>query len=96
MSLSRQEVEQISLLARLRLSEEELATMTDQLGKIVGYVEQLQALDVTNVEPMAHAVEMQNVFRPDEVAPSLDRAAALANAPKQDGEFFLVPPVLGE
>lgn len=70
--------------------------MTAQLGQIVGYVEQLGELDTENVEPMAHAVEMVNVFRADEIRPSLDRRDALANAPQHDEECYLVPAVLGE
>jgi aspartyl-tRNA(Asn)/glutamyl-tRNA(Gln) amidotransferase subunit C len=96
MPLTRQEVEKVSLLGRLLLQPDELDRMTSQLGQIVGYVEQLGELDTENVEPMAHAVKMQNVFRADEVRPSLDRAAALANAPQQDSECYLVPAVLGE
>ncbi|MBC8870764.1 MAG: Asp-tRNA(Asn)/Glu-tRNA(Gln) amidotransferase subunit GatC [Planctomycetes bacterium] len=96
MSLSRQEVEKVSLLARLRLTEEELDLMTSQLGQIVEYVEQLSALDTEDVEPMAHAVEIQNVFADDEVASSLDRDQALANAPKRDDECYRVPAVLGD
>jgi aspartyl-tRNA(Asn)/glutamyl-tRNA(Gln) amidotransferase subunit C len=100
MSLTRQEVEKVSLLGRLLLTPEELDRMTSQLGGIVAYVEQLSELDAEisekQVEPMAHAVEMTNVFRADEVRPSLDRVDALANAPQQDGECYLVPAVLGE
>lgn len=96
MALTRQDVEKVSLLARLQLAPDELDRMTEQLGAVVGYVEQLNELDVTNVEPMAHAVPTSNVFRPDELRPSLDRAAMLANSPKADGEFYLVPAVLGE
>jgi len=96
MSLSRPEVEKVSLLARLRLSEEELDLMTSQLGQIVEYVEQLSELDTENVEPMAHAVQIQNVFADDEVGPSLDRDQALANAPKRDDECYRVPAVLGD
>jgi aspartyl-tRNA(Asn)/glutamyl-tRNA(Gln) amidotransferase subunit C len=95
-SLTRQDVEKVSLLARLLLTPDELDRMTTQLGAIVGYVEQLNELDVAGVEPMAHAVPTSNVFRPDELCPSTDRAAMLANAPKADGEFYLVPAVLGE
>lgn len=95
MSLSRQEVQRVSLLARLRLTDEELDTMTDQLGRVVDYVAQLAELDTQNVQPMAHAVEVTNVFRPDQQRPSLDRDEALANAPHQDGQFYLVPAVLG-
>lgn len=96
MGLSREEVEKVSLLARLMLSEEELATMTVQLGQVVDYMALLTELDTTGVEPMAHAVERTNVFRDDEPRPSLPREAALQNAPQQDGECYLVPAVLGE
>ena len=96
MALSRADVEKVSLLARLELTPEELDTMTQQLGQIVGYVELLAELDTENVQPMAHALDVANVFAEDEVRPSLDRAAALANAPHQDGHFYLVPAVLGE
>ena len=66
------------------------------MGQIVAYVESLAELDTEKVEPMAHALDVSNVFATDEQRPSLDRAAALANAPHQDGEFYLVPAVLGE
>ena len=74
MSLTREQVEKVSLLGRLRLSDAELDTMTVQLAAIVGYIELLAELDTSNVAPMAHAVELHNVFRPDEVRPSVDRA----------------------
>jgi aspartyl-tRNA(Asn)/glutamyl-tRNA(Gln) amidotransferase subunit C len=96
MSLTRQDVEKVSLLARLRLTEAELETMTPQLDKIVGFVEQLNELDTANVQPMAHAMEMHNVFADDIVRPSLEREAALSNAPKHDDECYRVPAVLGE
>jgi len=96
MSLSREQVEKVSLLARLRLSETELETLTAQLGQVVDYMVLLGELDTENVEPMAHAVEISNVFRDDELQPSCDRAEMLARAPHADGEFYLVPAVLGE
>jgi aspartyl-tRNA(Asn)/glutamyl-tRNA(Gln) amidotransferase subunit C len=96
MSLSRDDVEKVALLGRLRLSPQELDTMTAQLGAIVGYVDLLAELNTEDVEPMAHAVELTNVFRSDEERPSLSLAEALANAPHQDGQFYLVPAVLGE
>jgi aspartyl-tRNA(Asn)/glutamyl-tRNA(Gln) amidotransferase subunit C len=100
MSLSRQDVEKVSLLGRLLLTPPELDLMTSQLGGIVAYVEQLAELDqeiaAKNVQPMAHAVELTNVFRADEVRPSLERPAALANAPQHDEECYRVPAVLGE
>ena len=95
-SLSRQDVEKVSLLSRLRLGAEELEHMTAQLGQIVGYVDQLSELDTTNVLPMAHAVEMANVFADDCVQPSCDRELVLANAPKRDDACYRVPAVLGE
>ncbi|HEV7222685.1 MAG TPA: Asp-tRNA(Asn)/Glu-tRNA(Gln) amidotransferase subunit GatC [Pirellulales bacterium] len=96
MSLSREQVEKVSLLARLRLSDAELETLTAQLGQVVDYMDLLGELDTENVEPMAHAVEISNVFRADELRPSFDRAEMLARAPHADGEFYLVPAVLGE
>jgi aspartyl-tRNA(Asn)/glutamyl-tRNA(Gln) amidotransferase subunit C len=96
MSLSRADVEKVSLLARLKLSEQELGTMTSQLTAIVDYVEQLKELNTSGVEPMAHAVELRNVFADDALRPSLPREAALANAPKKDDEYYRVPAVLGE
>lgn len=96
MSLQRADVEKVSLLGRLKLSEAELDTMTAQLVRIVDYIEQLNELDTANVEPMAHAVELHNVFAEDVVQPSLPRAAALANAPKRDEECYRVPAVLGD
>ena len=93
-TLTRDEVAKVALLARLRLGEEELDRMTHQLGAILGYVERLGEVDTEGVEPMAHAVERTNVFREDVEAPMLPREAALANAPKTDGQFFLVPQIL--
>jgi aspartyl-tRNA(Asn)/glutamyl-tRNA(Gln) amidotransferase subunit C len=96
MSITREQVLKVSLLARLQLSEAELETMTTQLGQIVGYVDQLRELDTSGVTPMAHALDVANVFVADELRPSLPREAALANAPHHDGECYLVPAVLGE
>jgi aspartyl-tRNA(Asn)/glutamyl-tRNA(Gln) amidotransferase subunit C len=92
--LSIEEVAKVALLARLRLSPDELKTFTGQLNAIVHFVEQLQELDTRDVEPLAHGVEIRNVFRDDVRGPSLPREAALANAPKRDEESYLVPTVL--
>ena len=96
MSISRQEVEKVSLLGRLMLSEAELDTMTHQLGDILAYMELLGEVDTQGVEPMAHALDVSNAFREDLVQKSLDREEALANAPHRDAECYLVPAVLGE
>jgi aspartyl-tRNA(Asn)/glutamyl-tRNA(Gln) amidotransferase subunit C len=94
MALSREEVEKVALLGRLRLSDAELEKFTTQLNQIVGYVEQLGELETEDVEPMAHPLPIQNVFRADEVTPSIGVDAALEGAPKRDENFYLVPPVL--
>ncbi len=94
MSLTAEEVAKVALLARLRLAPGELELFTGQLNAIVGFVEQLGELDTANVEPLAHGVEVHNVFREDVRGPSLSREEALANAPKRNSESFLVPAVL--
>ena len=96
MAITRQDVEKVALLSRLQLSEAELATMSQQLVEIVAYVDHLAQVNTEGVEPMAHAVERVNVFRPDRVAESLPREEALAGAPHHDPRGYLVPAVLGE
>ncbi len=96
MSLSREAVNKVALLARLDLTDAELATMTTQLQAIVGYVDSLNELNTDAVAPLSHPVDVNNVFREDVLQPSTDREAMLANAPKRDGECYLVPAVLGE
>jgi aspartyl-tRNA(Asn)/glutamyl-tRNA(Gln) amidotransferase subunit C len=96
MAISRADVEKVALLSRLRLSEAELDTMTTQLAQIVTYVDHLAEVDTENVLPMAHAVEVHNVFRDDQVASSLPREDALANAPHRSDAGYLVPAVLGD
>ena len=96
MSISRQDIEKVALLARLQLTEDELSKMTTELAQIVGYVDQLGEVNTDGIEPMAHAIEIKNVFREDAVAPSLPRDEALANAPHHDNRGYLVPAVLGE
>jgi aspartyl-tRNA(Asn)/glutamyl-tRNA(Gln) amidotransferase subunit C len=96
MSISRTDVEKVALLGRLRLTEAELSTITSELAQIVGYVDQLSEVNTEGVEPMAHAIEVVNVFRADDVTPSLSREEALSNAPHHDGRGYLVPAVLGD
>jgi aspartyl-tRNA(Asn)/glutamyl-tRNA(Gln) amidotransferase subunit C len=94
MSLSNADVAKVALLARLRIGPDELEMFTDQLNSIIDYVEQLQELDTTGVEPLAHGVEVRNVFRDDVRGEALPREQALANAPKRNATSFLVPAVL--
>jgi aspartyl-tRNA(Asn)/glutamyl-tRNA(Gln) amidotransferase subunit C len=92
--LTREDVRKVAHLARLNLTDGELDRFTGQLADVLAYVEQLNSIDTANVAPMAHAVELSNVFRTDEPRDSLPREAALANAPRTDGRYFLVPPIL--
>jgi aspartyl-tRNA(Asn)/glutamyl-tRNA(Gln) amidotransferase subunit C len=94
MSLAAADVAKVALLARLRVNPLELETFTGQLNSIVEYVSQLQELDTTGVEPLAHGIEVRNVFRDDVCAPALDREKALANAPERNQVGFQVPAVL--
>jgi aspartyl-tRNA(Asn)/glutamyl-tRNA(Gln) amidotransferase subunit C len=96
MSISRQDIEKVALLARLQLTDDELSKMKAELAQIVGYVDQLGEVDTDGIEPMAHAIEIANVFREDVVSESLPREEALANAPHRDERGYLVPAVLGE
>lgn len=92
--LTRDEVRKVALLARLKLRDDELDRFTAQLGQVLEYVRVLDELDTRDVEPMVHAVEVTDVWRADEIAASLPRDSALANAPQTDGRYFLVPPIL--
>jgi aspartyl-tRNA(Asn)/glutamyl-tRNA(Gln) amidotransferase subunit C len=92
--ITREEVRHVALLARLELSEDEEQRMTGQLNSILGYMDKLNELDTGDVEPTTHAIQLQNVFRPDLVQPSLDRKDSLANAPGTDGVNFTVPRVI--
>ena len=94
MSLTADQVRWVAHLARLELTAAELETMTPQLNAILDYVNQLQQINTDAVEPLAHPLPVQNVFRDDEPAPSLPVDDALANAPDRHGDFYGVPAVL--
>ena len=81
-------------LARLNLSEEEIAKFQAQLSQVLEYVEELKGVDVSQVEPTAHANPVFNVVREDEPRDGLTRQEALANAPRQAGGLFSVPKVI--
>ncbi len=88
------DVKYVAHLARLALTPDEEKKLGAQLGNILGYIEKLRELDVSNVEPTAHAVPMVNVTRADEVRPSLTQKDALRNAPRQANGLFIVPKVV--
>lgn len=94
MKLTEEQVCRVAHLARLELSPAEISALTPQMAAIVAYVDQLGQLDTQGVEPLAHALPVSNVFRDDEVAPSLPVAEALANAPRKLGDCYAVPAVL--
>lgn len=94
MKISEQDIKTVASLSRLRIREEESADVLFQLNKILTYVENLQTLDTTDIEPTTYALPMQNVFRADAVKPSLDRELALSNAPLKEDGYFKVPRVL--
>lgn len=88
------ELHVIASLARLELSESEKSRLQDQLKAILGYVKQLDELDTTDVPPTAQLNPLATPFREDEVGPHLSRDQTLANAPRHDGESFVVPKVV--
>ncbi|MCL4802952.1 MAG: Asp-tRNA(Asn)/Glu-tRNA(Gln) amidotransferase subunit GatC [Anaerolineae bacterium] len=96
MSLSRDEVLKIAGLARLALSEEEVARFSDQLSAVLDYVARLDELDLRGIEPSVHAVARTNVMRDDVVMPSLSPTDALFNAAATSENQFLIQSILEE
>ena len=92
MKISQEEIKNIALLSRLEIKDLEAAEKA--LSNILTYVKELEELDLTDVEPMAHAVPLQNVYRADEMKPSLPREEALQNAPEEENGYFRVPRVV--
>jgi len=94
MKITQEQVEHVAKLARLALSQEEIATFTGQMDGILAYVEKLNELDTSGIIPTSHAVPVENAFREDEVRPSIGTDNALANAPDRVEDFFSVPKVI--
>lgn len=94
MKITAKDVDHVALLSRLELTEEEAGRFTGQLNSILDYVEVLNSVDTSQVEPTAHVLPVKNVMRPDEVRPSLDRKLALSNAPEQEDGYFIVPKIV--
>ena len=89
--IDREQVLHVARLARLRLTEDEIESMTGELSSVLDHIEKIGELDLDGVEPTSHVVELENVLRPDEPRPSLPREVALAEAPDSDGIGFRVP-----
>jgi len=94
LTISRNEVLKIAQLSHLTLSESEIEEMAVKLSAIVDYMKVLDKVDISGVEPMSHAQGSTNVFREDQVEPSMPREEALANAPARNGPFIRVPLVI--
>ena len=94
MSSPNLDVRDVARLARIELTDEEAETYQSQLGSVLEYVEQLGKLDLTGVEPTAHANPVFNVFREDAVLPGLERKAVLANAPHAANNLVVVTKVI--
>jgi aspartyl-tRNA(Asn)/glutamyl-tRNA(Gln) amidotransferase subunit C len=96
MSVSEQDVEHVASLARLSFSPQEKRKLAEELNEILRYMEQLNKLDTTHIEPLSQVVELSNVLRNDMLKPSLPRRSVLQNAPAKTEQFFKVPKVIGE
>jgi aspartyl-tRNA(Asn)/glutamyl-tRNA(Gln) amidotransferase subunit C len=92
MAITREQVEHVARLAHLALTDEELERLGGQLNAILEAVGKVSELDLADVEPTSHPLDLVNVWREDEPLPSLPREEALANAPETEGGFFKVPP----
>ena len=92
--ITKKDVEHVALLARLELTEEEKEKYTQQLNNILEYAEKLKKLDTENIQPTAHPLPINNVFRPDEAKPGVSNEAALANAPSKEDGYFRVPKIV--
>ncbi len=95
MSVTLKDVEHIAKLSRLEFSENEKEKLVHNMNDILKHIEKLNELDTTNVEPLSHVIELQNVMREDETKQSLPVEEALKNAPSKEESFFKVPKVIG-
>lgn len=94
MKVTKEDLENVAVLSRLRIPEDQQQKYMQQMDSILTYMDNLSEVDTTDVMPTTYALPMQNVFREDVVRPSLDREAALQNAPLRDNGYFKVPKVL--
>ncbi len=95
MAITADEVHYIARLARLRLDDDAVEKMAQQMSQMLDYVDQLRQVDTEGVPPMAHVLDLTNVTRPDVVQQRISHDDALRNAPDADGDYFRVPKVIG-
>jgi aspartyl-tRNA(Asn)/glutamyl-tRNA(Gln) amidotransferase subunit C len=96
MPVTLRDVEQVARLARLAFTPEEKARLVEELNEVLRYMEQLNRVDTTNVEPLAQVIDPGSVLREDRLVPGLARQEALQNSPSHSEEFFKVPKVIGD
>ncbi len=96
MAVTIKDVEHIAKLAKLQFSEEEKVKFTEKFNDILAFIEKMNELDTSKVEPLSHVIELDNVFREDVVKPSLPTEDALKNAPAKTERFFKVPKVINK
>lgn len=92
--VSKEDLEMVAVLSRLEVPEQDKETHLRQLDSFLQYVDNLSKVDTDQVEPLAHVLPIHNVFREDEVRPSLNRELALSNAPLKEDGYFKVPKIL--
>ncbi len=92
--MDKKEVEYVATLARLSLTPEETAQFSSQLNEIFSYIEQLNKLDTSQIEPTSHVLPLSNIFREDKVKPSLSAEKVVENAPDRENTFFKVPNII--
>ncbi len=95
-TITTNQVKNVAQLSRLKLDEQQIQQMKTTLSDVLDYISQLNELDVSNVEPMAHAHDLTNALRQDIPTPGLPVEIALQNAPEKEGNFFKVPKILGD
>jgi aspartyl-tRNA(Asn)/glutamyl-tRNA(Gln) amidotransferase subunit C len=94
MAISREDIEHVAFLARIGLTDDEKATLQEQLSSILEHMRTINELDTSQIPPTAQVIPLRNVMRPDEPEPSLPAEQVLQNAPDREGAFFRVPHIL--
>jgi len=94
MKITLDEVQHVAQLARLSLSEEQMKRLMDDMNDILSYMDMLNEVDTSGLEPTSHVMDIKNVFREDETRPSLPHEKSLNNAPEQNRDSFVVPRVI--